>query len=243
MSKEWCRKKDSSIEQSTGQPKTNPTTFRTYVLKPLKIAKDLNTNGVKVGDTIQYIKYYCLYSQEGGKAVVYEIEAYSDGINVALNGTPIASSSDYDPKNTSGDSAKDGDIRNVNDGNTESSWRSGTSDTYPSYGPTYPDSPVPGCPTCLYRDTTNYYDSATDSTASQGGTDCKSKAYIIIDLKQQYLIDSIRLYLYSTNPNTDPMYFPRFKQTFGLCISKDTTQVWDTIGRGYRVTRLTWQNQ
>lgn len=95
--------------------------FRTYYLKhktkSFNKAKSLKLNNI---DSIQYVKFVSYYSEDDKQVNVHEIEAYSLGLNVALNQPAIASS--VNP-------AGGGDIANINDGDYISRWSSNRNDT------------------------------------------------------------------------------------------------------------------
>lgn len=73
---------------------------------------------------VRYIKYNCYYSSDQGQVNVHEIEAYSTGVNVALNKTVTASSYEYGDANTNG--------ANAVDGNASTRWSSDRGDYIPS---------------------------------------------------------------------------------------------------------------
>ena len=103
------------------QPTNSIHSFKTYYLKQHKISKGLlDSNTVKLGDTIQYVKFVSYYSEDNKQVNVYEIEAYSNGLNVALNKSATASSCEFN------DASR---LKNVNDGDYLSRWSSDRNDT------------------------------------------------------------------------------------------------------------------
>ena len=81
---------------------------------------------------VRYIKYACYYSSDLGQVNVHEIQAYSGGVNVALNKTVTASSYEY------GDATSNG--KNAVDGNDGTRWSSNRNDYVP--GSTVDSAPV-----------------------------------------------------------------------------------------------------
>ena len=77
-------------------------------------------------------------------------------------------------------------------------------------------------------------DSHNDAEFQVTDTSNVDWANITINLQQIYLIDSIRLHLFSTDST-----WTAWKQTFGLYTSKDIIK-WDSIGGGINVNQLTW---
>lgn len=69
---------------------------------------------------VRYIKYACYYSSDIGQVNVHEIQAYSGGVNVALNKTVTASSYEYGDATTNG--------KNAVDGNNATRWSSNRND-------------------------------------------------------------------------------------------------------------------
>lgn len=177
-------------------------------------------NGIPIVDSLQYIKFKSFYSEDGGQSSAFEIEAYYKGQNIALNKPATASSTSFDPNNSMFD-ATDGEIWHIDDGNYLSRWSSNQRiDGHPSYNPvTYPDSI-----------SSDYYH----------GLNCKSKAFITIDLTKKFLVDSVRLYLFQTGNGADTTNWVAWRQTFGLYVSKDLVK-WDSIGGGIRVNQLNWK--
>ena len=100
------------------QSKNSFHSFRTYYPKQYKVSKGLDSNGVKLGDTIQYVKFVSYYSEDNKQVNVYEIEAYCGGQNIALNKSATASSTNWDTK-----------IERINDGDYLSRWSSDRNDT------------------------------------------------------------------------------------------------------------------
>lgn len=76
---------------------------------------------------VRYIKYACYYSSDNGQVNVHEIQAYSGGINVALNKTVTASSYEF------GDATSNG--KNAVDGNAATRWSSDRNDYVPETRP------------------------------------------------------------------------------------------------------------
>jgi len=121
-----CTKKDvedssNPIELTVQQPTNSIHSFRTYYLKQNKTSKGLlDSNNLKLGDTIQYVKFVSYYSEDNGQVNVHEIEAYSNGQNVALNKPATASSTEFNYAPI---------IGRVNDGDYISRWSSDRNDT------------------------------------------------------------------------------------------------------------------
>jgi hypothetical protein len=62
-------------------------------------------------------------------------------------------------------------------------------------------------------------------------------AHIMIDFTQEYLIDSVRVFLYQTGDGADLLQWQPWKQTFNLSVSLDTIN-WTYIGGGIDTTEL-----
>ena len=210
--------------------------FKTYYLKqnekgskgledsiPVIDSIPTRVPSIKICDTVQYIKFRSFWTDDLGQANVYEIEAFSGGINVALNKPAHASSNNYNDKNdiahvrdsVAGFGEEDpsyGRIFHIDDGNTLSRWSSDR----------YLDS--------------NYSDTLSSSSMDYMGN---NRAYIIVDLTQKYLIDSVRLYLFTSGVGSDTTMWTAHKQSFGLYGSKDVVK-WDSIGGGVKVNQLNW---
>ena len=84
---------------------------------------------------------------------------------------------------------------------------------------------------------TNYYLFHQDST--KYWYNCGNKAYVMIDLVQEYSVDSIRLYLFQTGLGADTINWFPWKQTFGMYVSNDMIK-WDSIGGGVKVNQIHW---
>lgn len=120
---------------------SNPTilnhSYRTYYLKNIKTSKGLMDStvvadttpvidtlpvvpvvkvpSINISDTVQYIKFVSYYSEDANQVNVHEIEAYSNGVNIALNKPSYASSIN---------SCGGGEKENINDGDYISRWSS-----------------------------------------------------------------------------------------------------------------------
>lgn len=209
--------------------------FRTYYFKHNKVSKGLLDSipvidsisvtdttpivivpVIKICDTVQYIKFRSFWTADYGQANVYEIEAYSKGVNVALNKPVFATSTNDRPDlQDSIDDPSYGKVAHINDGNTQSRWSS--------------DRNIDS----------NYNLSGRNDSIDYVDYVGINRAYIIIDLTQKQLIDSIRLYLFTTGVGADTTMWTVHKQTFGLYTSKDIVK-WDSIGGGIKVNQLHW---
>lgn len=77
---------------------------------------------------VRYIKYACYYSTDYGQVNVQEIQAYYNGVNVALNKSVSANSYEY------GDATSNG--KNVVDGSSGTRWSSNRNDHISATSPT-----------------------------------------------------------------------------------------------------------
>ena len=126
--------------------------------------------------SVRYLKFESYYSSDSGQVNVHEIQAFSNGVNVALNKPGVANSYEYGDWNSNG--------KNVVDGDSGSRWSSNRNDP---------------------------------------GPDLNDPHYIVIDLQNQFNLESILLDINN------------FQQTFSFKVSQDNVN-WIEVGNGNSVS-------
>lgn len=129
---------------------------------------------------LQYLKFESYYSEDEGQVNVYEIEAYDEGINIALNKPTFTNSCEGGGVACGGPAV---------DGNGFSRWSSDRNDA---------------------------------------GPDAANPHFIVVDLGQEYNLDSIVLNIEG---------FDHWNQTFGFYGSPDSVE-WFLIGEGEEITGI-----